>query len=64
MRDCMYTQLLEPEQISHAQSTAAIKRGLTNRANILIRHLKSRLKHSVAEFQSIQQFRLQLDIVS
>ena len=51
----MYTQLLEPDQISHTQSMVA-KRGLTNR--------EKRSKHSAVEFQSIQQFWLQLDIVS
>ena len=59
----MYTWLLEPDQISHTQSMVA-KRGLTNQANIHTHMWKSRLKHSTAEFQSIQQFWLQLDIVS
>ena len=49
----MYTQLLEPEQISHTQ---------TNRANVYTPMWKSNLKHSMAELQSIQQFWLQLDI--
>ena len=51
------------DQISHVQSTVA-KRGLTNRANVHTPMWKSRLKHSAAEFQLIQQFWLQLDIVS
>ena len=50
------------DQMSDVQSMVA-KRGLTNRANV---HTlcKSCLKHSPAEFQSLQQFWLQLDIVS
>ena len=38
------------------------KRGLTNRANVHTPMWKSHLKNSTAEFQSIQQFWLQLDI--
>ena len=45
------------DQISHEQTMVA-KRGLTNRANVHTPMWKSRL------FQSIQQFWLQLDIVS
>ena len=59
----MYTRLLEADQISHAQSMVA-KRGLTNRTNVHTHMWKGRLKHSTAELQSIQQFGLQLDIVS
>ena len=59
----MYTRLLEPDQISHTQSMVA-KRGLTNRANVHTPIWKTRLKYNTAEFQSIQQFWLQLDIVS
>ena len=59
----MKTQLLEPDQISHTQSVVA-KRGLTNQANVHTPTFcvcgKGHLKHSVAEFQSIQQLRLQL----
>ena len=51
--------VLEPDQISHTQSTVA-KRSLTNRANVHTPMLKSRLIHSVTELQSIQQFWLQL----
>ena len=57
------TQWLEPDQISHTQSMVA-KRGLTNWANVHTPMWKSRLKHSAAEIQSIQQFWLQLGIVS
>ena len=57
------TWLLEPDQISHTQSMVA-KRGHTNRASVHTPMWKSHLKHSMAEFQSIQQFWLQLDIVS
>ena len=39
----MYTQLLEPDQISHTQSMVA-KRGLTNRANVHTQMWKNRLK--------------------
>ena len=39
----MYTQLLEPDQISHRQSMVA-KRGLTNRANVHTPKRKSHLK--------------------
>ena len=59
-----YVRLLEPDQISHAQSALAIKRGLTNWANVHTSKWKFYLKHSTAEFQSIQQFPLQLDIDS
>ena len=59
----MYAQLLKPDQISYTQSMVAM-RGHTNRANVSIPMCKSHLKHSTAEFQSIQQFWLQLDIVS
>ena len=59
----IYTRLLEPDQISHTPSMVA-QRGLTNRANVHTLCEKSRLKHSAAEFQSIQQFWLQWDIVS
>ena len=54
-----------PGKISHTQSMVA-KRGCTNQANVHtpIYMWKSRLNHSTAEFQSIQQFWLQLDIVS
>ena len=41
------------DQISHTQSMVA-KRGHTNRANVHTLMWKSRLKHSVAEIQSIQ----------
>ena len=52
------------DQISYVQSMVA-KRSLTNRANVYTpMWKKSSLKHSTAEFQSIQQFWLQLDIVS
>ena len=40
------------------------KRGLTNRSNVHTPMLKSPLKHSPTEFQSIQQCWMQLDIVS
>ena len=55
----MYTRLLEPDQISHTQSMVA-KRGHTNQANVHTPTCvwKRRLKHSTAEFQSIQQFLL------
>ncbi len=43
---CTCMRLLEPDQFSHTQSMVA-KKGLTNRA--------SRLEHSTAEFQTIQQ---------
>ena len=59
----MHTQLLELDQISQTQSIVA-KRRLTNQANIHTPMTTSHLKHSIAEFQSIQQFGLQLDIVS
>ena len=55
--------VMEPHQISHTQSMVA-KRSLTNRANVHTPMWKSCLKHSTAEFQSNQQFWLQLDIVS
>ena len=58
----MYMQLLEPDQISHTQSMVA-KRGRTNWANVHIPMWKSNLKHSTTEFQLIQQFLQQLDIV-
>ena len=51
----MHTQLLEPDQISHTQSTVA-KRGRTI-------HVK-KFKTQCGRLQSIQQFWLQLDIVS
>ena len=50
------------DQISHIQSMVA-KRGFTNQANVHTSMWKSHLKHSTAQFQSIQQFWLQLDIV-
>ena len=46
------------DQISHILCMVA-KRGLINRANVHTPMWKSRLKHSTAEFQSIQQFWLQ-----
>ena len=52
----MYTQLLEPDQISHTQSMVA-KGGRTNRANVYTSMWKSSLKHTAAEFP-IQQFLL------
>ena len=58
----MGMRLLEPDHISHTQSMVA-KSGLTNRANVHTPMWKS-LKHSTADFQLIQQFWLQLDIVS
>ena len=54
----MHTRVLEPDKISHTQSMVA-ERGRTNRANVHT-HVKSRLKDSMAEFQYIQQFWLQL----
>ena len=59
----IYTRLLEPDKISHTESMVA-KWGCTDRANVHTRMWKSRLKHSTAELQSIQQFLLQLDIDS
>ena len=56
-------RLLEPDQISHAQSMVA-KRDRTNRANIQTPLWKSRLKHSAAEFQFDSAILLQVDIVS
>ena len=51
------------DQISHVQSMVA-KRCLTNRANVHTPMWKRYLKHSAAEFQSIQQFLMQLDIIT
>ena len=53
----IYTWLLEPDQISHTQSMVA-KRGLTNRENVHTPVWRSCLKHSTAEFQSIQRCRI------
>ena len=52
---------LEPDNISCTQCMEA-KRGLTNRKRSYPYVKKSSLKRSMAEFQSIQQFWLQLDI--
>ena len=51
-----------PGYWSHTKFTIhkVAKRGLTNRANVV----KKSFKLNTAEFQSIQQFWLQLDIVS
>ena len=49
------THCIRGEQIFHIQSMVA-KRGLTNWSNVHTPMWKSRLKHSTAEFQSIQQF--------
>ena len=56
----MYTWLLEPDQIGMVTK----ERPDINRADVHYPMWESRLKHSMAEFQSIQQFGLQLDIVS
>ena len=57
-------RVLEPDQIFHKQSMVA-KTGRTKRANIHTpTRKKSHLKHSAAELQSIQQFWLQVDIIS
>ena len=60
----MYALLLEPDQISPYTKYSGYKRGLANRANVHTPTLRSHLKHSTAELQSIQQFWLQLDVVS
>ena len=61
----IYKRVLEPDQIPHTQSMAA-ERALTNVQTVKRSYpmLKSRLKYSTAEFQSNQQFWLQLDIIS
>ena len=51
------------DQISNFQSMAA-KRGLTNQASVYTPMWKSHSKQSMAEFRSIQQLWLQLDIIS
>ena len=59
----MYTQLLEPDQISHSQNMVD-KRGRTNRTNVHTPMWKKWFKNTVvADFQSIQQYWLQLDII-
>ena len=61
----MYTRLLEPDKISHTQSMVAKSRPhKSGKLHTPTCTLKCRLKHKMAEFQSIQQFWLQLDIVS
>ena len=59
----IHVHCIRRDQISHIQSMAA-KRGLTNQENVYTPRWKSRLKHSAAEFQLMQQFWLQLVIVS
>ena len=52
MKDVMHVYAVIETRPNFLYKSMVAKRGLTNRANVL------------AEFQSIQQFRLQLDIVS
>ena len=47
---------------THTQSMV-VKGDITNRANVHTPMRKSCIKHSRAEFKSIQQFLLQLDII-